>query len=91
MDSWDPWPEEIVYKSIDSTEEDDSISRTIEASMESHVERQSFQPIRFIAPADACAHDRLIDDVLTRSGNRTGRVRCLECGEIFDDPYKGLK
>lgn len=91
MDSWDPWPEEIVYKSIDSTDEDDLILRTMEAPMEPHVERQSFQPIRIIAPAEACAHRRLIDDVLTRSGNRTGRVRRLECGAIFDDPYKGLK
>lgn len=35
-----------------------------------------------------CAHQRLIDDVRTRSGNPTGKVRCLECGEIFDDPYQ---
>jgi hypothetical protein len=34
-----------------------------------------------------CAHQRLIDDVRTRSGTPTGKVRCLECGTIFDDPY----
>jgi hypothetical protein len=39
----------------------------------------------------ACAHQRLIDDILTKSGKRTGKVRCLECRAIFDDPYKGLK
>lgn len=38
-----------------------------------------------------CAHQRLIDEVLTRSGKRTGKVRCLECGAVFDDPYRGVK
>jgi hypothetical protein len=38
-----------------------------------------------------CVHQRIIDDVLTRGGKRTGKVRCLECGIIFDDPYQGLK
>ena len=39
----------------------------------------------------SCAHQRLIDDILTKSGKRTGKVRCLECRAIFDDPYKGFK
>jgi hypothetical protein len=38
-----------------------------------------------------CTHQRLIDDVLTRGGKRTGKVRCLECETIFDDPYQGSK
>lgn len=38
-----------------------------------------------------CAHSRAIDDVLTRSRTRTGKVRCLECGAVFDDPYQGSK
>ena len=38
-----------------------------------------------------CVHGRLIDDVRTSSGKRTGKVRCLECGTIFDDPYQGSK
>ncbi len=33
-----------------------------------------------------CAHSRLIDTLLTADGKRTGKVRCLECGTIFDDP-----
>lgn len=37
-----------------------------------------------------CAHQRLIDDVRTRSGHPTGKVRCLECGVIFDDPYRSV-
>jgi hypothetical protein len=36
----------------------------------------------------ACAHQRLIDDILTRGGKRTGKVRCLECGTEIDDPYR---
>jgi len=35
----------------------------------------------------ACAHQRLIDDIWTRGGQRTGKVRCLECGAVIDDPY----
>ncbi|MCS6291475.1 MAG: hypothetical protein H8J66_00250 [Nitrospira sp.] len=38
-----------------------------------------------------CSHGRLIDDVLTRNGKRTGKVHCVECGAKFDDPYHGLK
>lgn len=38
-----------------------------------------------------CVHGRVIDDVLTRSGKRTGKVVCVECGATFDDPYHGLK
>jgi hypothetical protein len=39
----------------------------------------------------SCTHQRLIDDILTRGGKRTGKVRCLECGTIFDDPYQDSK
>jgi spore germination protein YaaH len=39
----------------------------------------------------ACAHQRLIDDILTRGGKRTGKVRCLECGAEIDDPYRGQR
>lgn len=35
----------------------------------------------------SCAHGRLIDEVRTRGGKRTGKVRCLECQAILDDPY----
>lgn len=37
-----------------------------------------------------CPHQRLIDDVRTRSGTPTGKVRCLECGTIFDDPHRSM-
>ncbi|MFO0698536.1 MAG: hypothetical protein U0236_04855 [Nitrospira sp.] len=42
-------------------------------------------------PTNPCAHSRAIDDVLTRGKKRTGKVRCLECGTIFDDPYLGQR
>jgi len=33
-----------------------------------------------------CTHSRIIDDVLTPKGLKTGQVRCIECGAVFDDP-----
>jgi hypothetical protein len=33
----------------------------------------------------ACTHSRLIDDVLTKKGNKTGRLLCLECKATFPD------
>lgn len=38
-----------------------------------------------------CTHSRAIDDVLTARGKRTGKVRCLECHAVIDDPYLGAK
>lgn len=38
-----------------------------------------------------CSHSRLIDNVETPDGKRTGKVMCRECGVKFDDPYRGLK
>lgn len=40
-----------------------------------------------VARKTSCVHQRLIETVLTRSGERTGKVRCLECGALIDDPY----
>jgi len=37
-----------------------------------------------------CTHQRLIEDVRTRSGKLTGKVRCLECGTVFNDPYNRM-
>ncbi len=38
-----------------------------------------------------CAHSRMIDDVRTAQGKRTGKVRCLECQAVINDPYQGTK
>lgn len=43
------------------------------------------------APPDSCAHGRMIEDVLTKDGRRTGKVRCVECGKVIDDPYLGMR
>lgn len=53
--------------------------------MESQIETR-LQPSTIVL-ATPCEHGRLIDEVLTRGGTRTGKVRCLECGAVFDDPY----
>lgn len=63
---------------------EDSISeRTAEVPMES----QTLRSMKNVVSLKPCTHGRLIDEVRTRSGKWTGKVRCLECGAIFDDPY----
>jgi hypothetical protein len=59
--------------------------------MKSYMETQTLELSGDTAPVTICVHGRLIDDVLTKGGKRTGQVRCLECGAIFDDPYQGLR
>jgi hypothetical protein len=68
-----------------------SISGQMEAPMETNMEAQRVQPTNQIRPAGTCSHSRVLDDVLTRSGKRTGKVRCLECGSTIDDPSQDLK
>ena len=49
------------------------------------------RPSPIPAPHTACClHGRLIDDVLSKTGKRTGQVRCLECGAVFGGPRKGV-
>lgn len=43
-----------------------------------------------VAAITLCTHSRMVDDVVTKNKKRTGKVRCLECGAIIDDPYQGL-
>jgi uncharacterized Zn finger protein len=59
--------------------------------MENHMIQETGRTSRKTTANSCCTHQRLIDDVLTRDGKRTGKVRCLECGTIFDDPYQGSK
>ena len=33
-----------------------------------------------------CTHSRIIDDMLTPEGAKTGEVICIECLAIFPDP-----
>ncbi|MGE0643182.1 MAG: hypothetical protein AB7P24_05890 [Nitrospira sp.] len=44
-----------------------------------------------LVPEQGCVHGRMIDEVRTKGGKRTGKVRCLECQAIIDDPYQGVK
>jgi len=53
--------------------------------METRVEAGSVHAASKIASVNRCVHGRLIDDVLTKNGQRSGKVRCLECGVQFDD------
>lgn len=62
-----------------------------EVSMETQVIQETDQKFSRTASSEFCSHQRLIDDVRTRGGKRTGKVQCLECRAIFDDPYQGLK
>lgn len=66
----------------------DPMPRRKGTAMKTREEEPTVQPAGVVVPRVACTHSRLIDDVLTTSGERTGKVRCLECGAIFDDPYR---
>ncbi len=70
--------------------EEDPISPAMEAPMDTNMETQMVQPTSKIGPAATCAHSRLIDDILTKSGKRTGKARCLECGSTLDDPCQDV-
>jgi hypothetical protein len=59
--------------------------------MEMPMETLMIQPASRTALTKTCVHGRLLDEVLTRDGRRTGKVHCVECGAQFDDPYHGLK
>jgi hypothetical protein len=74
----------IVEQRFDEPREGDSMSQKTEAPMETPI----VQATNKVTPAATCTHERLIDDVLTRGGKRTGKVRCRECGAVFSDPYR---
>jgi hypothetical protein len=82
-----------MEKPLQVSEENISSSSTDEAegSMETQILHESAETSEEVTANSFCAHGRLIDDVRTRGGRRTGKVRCLECRAIFDDPYQGLK
>lgn len=73
------------------SEPDVSTSDLMEDTMEPMTEPVMVQLASRTTPTNPCVHGRAIDDVLTRGKKRTGKVRCLECGAIFDDPYHGQK
>ena len=78
----DPVGVSLMEQQTDAAGEGGSMSRKMEAPRET----RTVPPTGEIASANACAHGRLIDDILTRNGKRTGQVRCVECGAKFGDP-----
>ncbi len=78
-----------MEKGNSSSEIDGMTAPMMEDSMELVTESVTVQSTSRTTPTNPCTHSRVIDDVLTRGKKRTGKVRCLECGAIFDDPYEG--
>lgn len=63
------------------------VSSQMEDTMEPITEPIEAEPASHITLLNRCTHSRMIDDVLTRGKKRSGKVCCLECGAIFDDPH----
>lgn len=78
-----------MEKDNDLSETDAVTAHLTEDPMELVTELVTVQPASRTTPTNPCTHSRAIDDVLTRGKARSGRVRCLECQAIFDDPYQG--
>jgi hypothetical protein len=38
------------------------------------------------AAKTSCTHSRLVNDVLTATGTKTGQLVCIECKAVFPDP-----
>jgi len=77
-------------ESRDALDDAGALPLRAESPMDTHIGQETVQDMRIPDSNVLCAHQRLIDDVRTRSGRLTGKVRCLECGTIFDDPYKRM-
>lgn len=79
---------------MDNPQEESGDVESTPLSMEAPMHTQAIHEIGHETgipyPKTLCVHQRLIDDVRTRSGKPTGKVRCLECGTIFDDPHRSL-
>lgn len=73
------------------SEDKNAMSGEVEVSVETQMIQETSQSSGRTTAKAGCTHQRIIDDVLARGGKRTGKVRCLECGTIFDDPYHGSK
>jgi len=70
------------------SEDVESTPLIMEAPMNTQAVQEIGQETGIPHSKTLCAHQRLIDDVRTRSGKTTGKVRCLECGTIFDNPHR---
>jgi hypothetical protein len=79
-----------MNKSHDESGDIESVPLGTEAPMDIQLTDETVQDTEVSISKRPCAHQRLIDDVRSSSGKPTGKVRCLECGMIFDDPHRGL-
>lgn len=68
-------------------QEHDASAHITSEETEVSMETQAVQEPKRVVSVAGCAHERLIDEILTQDGKRTGKVRCRECGTTFDDPY----
>jgi hypothetical protein len=75
----------------DKSPDVESTPHGMEAPMDTQVTHDTVHDSAVSLARTLCTHQRLIDDIRTRSGKPTGKVRCLECGTIYDDPYKTMK
>ena len=50
------------------------------------METETVEKSRQATPV-TCVHGRLIENVPAKHRRQPGKVRCLECGAIFDDPH----
>jgi hypothetical protein len=75
-------------KSHDWSEDLESTPLGTEALVETPIVQDIGHGTEILPSKTLCAHQRLIDDVRTRSGKPSGKVRCLECGTVFDDPHR---
>lgn len=74
----------------DESGDEESTPLRMEAPMSTQMVQEIGHETEIPHSKTLCAHQRLIDDVRTRTGKPTGKVRCLECGTIFDDPHRDL-
>jgi hypothetical protein len=74
--------------------DEDDVTRQktkLEVLVEPQIGAQSLRYGRTISHAMVCEHGWRIDDILARGGQITGKVRCLECGAVIDDPHYNQK
>lgn len=71
--------------------EEPTEAETVPGWLEESMKRMTSQSPANAEALKTCTHSRLIDNVVTKAGKWTGKVKCRECGARFDDPYRGLK
>lgn len=73
-----------MHESLVHSESDEAMRQ--QAPTEQHHTTKPLQPRSTKTQVRACTHGRVIYEILSGKEKRTGQVRCLDCGAIFDDP-----